>query len=865
MTRRPVPFRSERARTCARAIITLCLVSLCMLALPSGQSAADDAGSLELAYSSTLPKLTASNPAYSLEGARFGVYEDHQCAHRVAEIVTDESGHGGAEALPAGRYFIRQERASGGFALSDRLHQVEIAIGKSAHVDASAPPNYSSPSLIVRLLNAETGNQASAGGARLDGARLVVSYYSDGQSSTILAGPSRTWTFASDARGEIHLSSEHLVDGSPLFTGPHDEPVLPIGHYTAMLEKAPVGFKENEVSLTCEVLNESDVDLDPICSFEPFELGLQVIRGDVSFRKVDENARPKAGIPFMLSSVDEASGKALESHVVVTDENGDFSSDAARTPHSADTNSNDAAATPILHGLYKVDSSMLSTHAGTWFSLDSDSACSNANDDVGALPFGSYVLQELPCGANAGMNLSTVQFSVYKDGFTTILDAIVGSTPTIAISTSDVADGDRLVRPASSALVSDVLSYHNLVPGKSYRLTTTASVRGSGETLKTSSGEAACAVTEVTPSEKDGRLTVSLDLDTSGLAGRQIVIHEELVSEDGMVVHAINADDEEQLLVVEPIIIATAYDLADKDGYVMGTDAVVVERISYEGLQTGRRYRAHAVLNDKATGNALRDAQGKIIEVKKDFTPEASDGYIDIELPVDASGIAGHDIVVFDMVRDDADALIASHQDLENEAQTLKTVKLTTSASDKLDDDKTFDAQSHGVTVRDIVKFANLVVGEQYELHGALMDKETGTALVVNGKPVTAHVPFVPEKVSDSVDVEFVFDACEQTSEVLVAFETLMHDGNVVAEHADLDDVAQTVTSSDYEVETVVASATANGSGSSAGKSVRMGDVLPRAAGATLVVIGLAAACTALVAHRRKSKLEPIARVNERK
>lgn len=861
MTRRPIPFQPASAQACVRAIAALCLVALCMLAPLSQQSAADDTGCVELDYSSTLPKLTSTNPAYSLADARFGVYEDYQCTRLVADIVTDEAGHGSAYDLPAGRYFIRQEQASGNFALSDKLHQVEVAIGKSAHVDASAPPNYSSPSLIVRLLNAETGNQATVGGAHLDGARLIVSYYSDGQSSTILAGPSRTWTFASDEHGEIHLSNEYLVDGSPLFTGPQDAPVLPVGHYTAMLEKAPSGFKENATSLTCDILDECDTDLDPICSFKPFELGLQVIRGDVSFRKVDENGRSKPGIPFMLSSIDETSGDALESHVVVTDESGDFSSDAARTLHSIDTNANDAAATPILHGLYKVDSSKLTSNAGTWFSLDSDSACSPADDALGALPFGSYVLQELPCGANAGTNLSSVQFSVYKDGFTTILDAIVGTTPAMTISTSDAADGDRLVRPSSNAVVSDLLSYRNLVPGKSYKLTTTANVKDTGEALKTPSGEVACAVTEITPAEKDGRLTVSLDLDTSGLAGRQIVIHEELVSEDGLVVHAINAEDEEQLLDVEPIINAAAYDLADKDGYVMGTDAVIVERISYEGLQAGRLYRAHVVLNDKATGNALRDAQGQIIEAKRGFTPESSTGYVDIELPVDTSGIAGHDIVVFDMIRDDSDTLIASHQDLENEAQTLKTVKLTTSASDKLDDDKIFDAQSHGVTIRDNVRFANLVVGEQYELHGALMDKETGAALVVNGKPVTAHVPFVPEKVSDSVDVEFTFDACEQTSEVLVVFETLMHDGNVVAEHADLDDVAQTVTSSDYEVETVVASAT--GQGSSTGKSIKMGDMLPRAAGVALVVIGLVAACSALVVHRRKSRLEPIARVDE--
>ena len=87
--------------------------------------------------------------------------------------------------------------------------------------------------------------------------------------------------------------------------------------------------------------------------------------------------------------------------------------------------------------------------------------------------------------------------------------------------------------------------------------------------------------------------------------------------------------------------------------------------------------------------------------------------------------LAGHDIVVFDKLTDENGNVIADHRDIEDAAQTVKTVKLTSNATDKADGDKVFDANARGVTIVDTVSYANLVPGEQYVLKGALMDRET--------------------------------------------------------------------------------------------------------------------------------------------
>lgn len=93
---------------------------------------------IKLSYASELANLSDSNTLYSLADAHFGIYSDYQCTQRAGELVTDEDGHATSTPLPAGRYFIKEELASPGFALSTQLYQVDVAIGASATVETSS-------------------------------------------------------------------------------------------------------------------------------------------------------------------------------------------------------------------------------------------------------------------------------------------------------------------------------------------------------------------------------------------------------------------------------------------------------------------------------------------------------------------------------------------------------------------------------------------------------------------------------------------------------------------------------------------------------------------------------------------------------
>lgn len=59
----------------------------------------------------------------------------------------------------------------------------------------------------------------------------------------------------------------------------------------------------------------------------------------------------------------------------------------------------------------------------------------------------------------------------------------------------------------------------------------------------------------------------------------------------------------------------------------------------------------------------------------------------------------------------------------------------------------------------DTVTYKNLLPGKEYVMTGTLMDKETGEAVVIDDKKVTAETTFTPETTEGTVDVQFTLMA----------------------------------------------------------------------------------------------------------
>lgn len=235
---------------------------------------------------------------------------------------------------------------------------------------------------------------------------------------------------------------------------------------------------------------------------------------------------------------------------------------------------------------------------------------------------------------------------------------------------------------------------------------------------------------------------------------------------------------------------------ADVDGEkAVGASGVITltDTVSYKHLIPGKEYTLTGKLMDKATGKAFL-LDGKEITSEVTFTPDEPDGVIEVEFTFDARLIQEKtDLVVFEGLRSDGIEL-AVHADIEDVGQTVTIIPPEIHTTATISGKK--EATAAGtITIEDVVKYENLIPGKEYTVFGELMDKSTGKSFLVDGKPVTAEATFTPEKSSGEVKVEFTFDAAgisEKTD--IVVFEAVYHEKVLLAVHADIEDVGQTVT-----------------------------------------------------------------------
>ena len=218
-------------------------------------------------------------------------------------------------------------------------------------------------------------------------------------------------------------------------------------------------------------------------------------------------------------------------------------------------------------------------------------------------------------------------------------------------------------------------------------------------------------------------------------------------------------------------------------------DVTITDKVCYLNLIPGKEYELQGVLMDQSTGKALL-VDGKEVSASKKFTPESSEGCVDLEFTFNAKALAGTTTVVFEDLFVEG-VKIATHADLEDEGQTVYIPKVGTTATGP-DGGKEITPGKESV-VTDKVCYENLVPGKEYTISGVLMDKKTEKPLVVNGKEVTASKTFTAKDAKGCEDLQFKFDSTALAGKSLVVFEDLLREDVKVATHADINDKGQTV------------------------------------------------------------------------
>ena len=745
----------------------------------------------------------------SFEGIDFSIINDnensvivdgveYQPGEVVKTITTDESGYAATadDALPYGDYIIRESATNDTYLnTSDDIHVTVSEDGKVYEFTASDDVLRGGVEVYKRDLESDL-DAPLGGAASFDGTTFEVRTQND--HPVLVDG-------VSYGKGEV-VKTLTIKDGYAAT----DELCLPAGHYTLQEVSSVEGYNLTDGTAHEFTISENGVLVNPVTG--DGHVHNQVKRSDLEFtKKSDATAERLAGVAFKVTS--QTTG---ESHVVVTDENGYFSSASSWNAHTNNTNGNDWA----LDADGVIDSSKLDMTAGTWFGLTAEGTMTSVNDALGALPYDSYAIEELRCTANEGYTLIKTSVTVTRDGVTYDFGTLDDVQPEISTNAYDPVDGDKRI-PAGSVSIADKVTYSGLAKGEEYKLVTTVVDAETGEAIETD-GQPVSVTTTFTATGTTGQTVVEMEIPTYELGGRTVTVYEELFFADGTLAaeHKNKGDVDQQLRVIAPEIGTTAQDGVDGDHDIVTDDtSTVVDTVSYVNLIPGKEYTVTGTLHVKkvaedgtVTEEALLDADGNPVTAQTTFTPENADGTVDVTFTFDTLGLGqGPEIVAFESLHL-AGYELAVHADVNDEAQTVTVIRpeIGTTAKDGTDGDKYVTADPE-TTLVDTVAYKNLVPGKEHTVTGTLHVKkvaEDGTVteeamLAEDGSPVTAQTTFTPETADGTVDVTFTFDtsALAQGTD-LVAFESLSRGDVELAVHADVNDEAQTVTITHPEIGT---------------------------------------------------------------
>ena len=407
--------------------------------------------------------------------------------------------------------------------------------------------------------------------------------------------------------------------------------LLPYGDYQIRESKAPAGYltegaKPVEFSITED---GQIVDL----TGEETSIYNQVKRGDIEGVKMAAGTHKRlANVPFKITSVTTG-----ESHIVVTDENGQFSTSSEWTSHKNNTNRGE------------------SSTDGVWFGT------SEPDDSKGALLYDTYEIEELRCDSNKGLTLiPAFQIVVSRDNLVIDLGTLTDEyEKELTIHTTAVdPDGKKSIVAGHQVTIVDTVSLDGLEKGQSYQLVGWQMDKEANAELLVN-GARVEAETTFTADRETMEIEMEFTFDAAALAGKDLVTFEELylLPEDGepeLVAQHKDIEDEGQTVSIterEITIHTTATDPEGAKELTAGKELTIVDKVRLDGLEKGVSYRLvgwQMVKEERA--ELLID--GKRVESDLTFTAEDSSMELELTFTFHGKELAGKSLVTFEELYD---------------------------------------------------------------------------------------------------------------------------------------------------------------------------------------------------------------------
>ena len=434
--------------------------------------------------------------------------------------------------------------------------------------------------------------------------------------------------------------------------------LLPYGKYKLEETKAPEGYltdgaKAIEFSIT---ENGKIVDLTD----ESHSIYNQIKRGNLEGVKIGAGTHKRlANVPFKITS--KTTG---ESHIVVTDKNGQFSTASDWASHKKNTNVGK------------------SSEDGIWFGT------SEPDDSKGALLYDTYEIEELSCESNKGMKLiPAFEVVVSRNKVTIDLGTLTDEYEkeiTIHTTATDKKTGEKVIVAGREVTIVDTVTLDGLEEGRKYQLKGWQMLKEENAELLIDGKRVESDYTFVADSEKM-KVEISYTFDASELGGQNLVTFEELYDlknpeEPVKVAEHKDIDDEGQTVLITERKISIHTTATDKNGkkeVEAGKDLTIVDTVTLEGLEIGTNYKLSGWQMVKAE-NAKLLIDGKEVTNDYEFTADKENMEVQIKFTFNGSTLGGKQLVTFeelyDMTNPEEPKKVTEHKDIDDEGQTV-TIK----------------------------------------------------------------------------------------------------------------------------------------------------------------------------------------------
>ena len=434
---------------------------------------------------------------------------------------------------------------------------------------------------------------------------------------------------------------------------------LPYGKYHIEESNAPEGYlTDGAKPIEFEITEDGKiVDLTD----EAHSIYNQIKRGDIEGVKIGAGTHKRlANVPFRIT------GKTTgESHIIVTDANGQLSTSSDWVSHKQNTNAGKTS------------------EDGIWFGT------STPDDSKGALLYDTYTIEELRCDSNKGMTLIPA-FDVVVSRNKVVVD--LGTLtdeyePEITIHTTatDKVTGEKSIVAGKNVTIVDTVTLDGLEKGTTYQLKGWQMVKSENAQLLIG-GEPVESDYTFTAKDSSMEVQIAFTFNASELAGKDLVTFEELYDlsnpdEPTKVAEHKDIEDEGQTVTITERIITMhtiATDKATGEKTIEVDDKVtIVDTVTLDGLEKGVKYTLKGWEMVKSE-NAELLANGKRVENDLTFTATDTKMEVQIEFTFNASELAGKELVTFeelyDVTNPDEPIKVAEHKDIKDEGQTV-TIK----------------------------------------------------------------------------------------------------------------------------------------------------------------------------------------------